>query len=181
MRLLIICLTLGSLTQTAWAHSASYHLERIALQARALQSSLMQLEEPTWGQKTAADDIRRLQATSESFTEALADKNLSSEDLSQYLVQLEVAAARVRTSRDIGGFDDQQLLKLDELQVEVKEVRRTVDAQRQQAQARSAQRNASRFSFGVGFGNPYFFGFPRYRAWYPRRVFYGNRYGRRCR
>ncbi len=140
------------LAQGAWAQSLSYHLERISLQAQSLQDQLLGLEQPTWGQQTAGDDLRKLRASSEAFAEALAQNPLPVDQALQYLVQLEVAAARVRTSRDIGGFSPAQLLTLDELQVEVKEVRRSLESQREQAERR--QRSASRVSFGVGFGYP---------------------------
>lgn len=180
VRLSLITLMLCILSQSAWAHSLSYHLERIALQSEALQNQLTALQEPTWGQQTAGDDLRRLRASSEAFAEALANNPLQVNEALQFLVQLEVAAARVRTSQEIAGFSPEQQLRFDELQVEVKEVRRSLESQRQSAERQRAAQTAPRVSFGIGFGTPYWGGYPGfYRPFY--RPVYRPVYRRNCR
>ena len=145
-----------------WAQSLNYHLERIALQSQSLQQTLLNQAEPTWGQKTAADDLRRLRASSEAFQQAIDRGNLGFDEATQFLVQLEVAAARVRTSRELGGFDAAQLVTADEIQVETREVRRALERQKNEAQ-RQRRRQSPRIGIGVGFGSPW--GYPGWGRW----------------
>ncbi len=169
VRLFFAALLLSFLVAPAAAQSINYHVEKVALETRGLQLALNDQSEQSWGQRTALEDLRRLQAASEAFLEAL-DEEPDLEDQTQFLVQLEVAASRVRTSREIAGYDDEQQLALDRILMETKEMRRNLASQKEQAdQRRRARRTSPRFSLGVGFGG----------GWFPyncRPIFFRPRY-----
>ncbi|MCA9790156.1 MAG: hypothetical protein KC910_00110, partial [Candidatus Eremiobacteraeota bacterium] len=167
----LFILTLAALCcGSARAESLNYHVEKIALEARGLQLALAADESSTWGRQTASDDLRRLQSTAEAFSQSLeADPKPSFEEATQFLVQLEVAAARVRTSREIAGYEAEQQLAVDRMLMEAKEARRNLTAQREAAERQQASRSTPRFSLGLSFGRPWGWGYPYY---YPRYRYY---------
>lgn len=174
LRSLFILALAAFLCGPARAESLNYHIEKIALEARGLQLALAADEASTWGRQTASDDLRRLQSTAEAFSQSLeGEPKPSFEEATQFLVQLEVAAARVRTSREIAGYEAEQQLAVDRMLMEAKEARRNLTAQRESAERQqTARRTTPRFSLGLSFGRSWGWGgypyyYPRYR-YYPR-------------
>lgn len=171
-KFVLLFLSITILTQSALAESASYHLKRLEIQAKAF---LAQLEEPpgpleqpsatvdqqlsqsvdqsSWAENMAREDVNSILST----TPTLID-SVKSGDKEEYLkakIELESLARRLRISTSPLELDAQQTASLELLMLELEESAAVLSQEREQLMARqdSARRaDRRRFSVGLGLG-----------------------------
>ena len=186
-RILLVFISVTLLAQAASAESASYHLKRLDIQARAF---LAQLEEPaaqartedvsvdnqlestinnesTWAEDMVREDLLSVVSTVPELLESIQSGNI--DEYSKARVELESLARRLRISTSPLQLDPQERASLDLLMLELEEAASVMNEERDQivAQKDSRRRTQTRVGIGVGYGwggwNGW--GYPGWGAW----------------
>ena len=185
--------------QPAFAHSASYHAEKLQLQAKAfLKSFRVQqrahlvprmhgqenpdldptlqdtVQNPTWSSELVREDLEKLVEVSAEVKGLLA--NPSPEDFASAKSKLDSVARRLRVSSAAASFTESEKLNFQLVMLELEETERTIDESRQTiANQQSQRRSRNRVNIGLGFGGGW--GGP-WGGWGGGfSPFYGNRFG----
>ena len=169
------------------AESASYHLKRLDIQARAF---LAQLEEPaaqaqtedvsvdeqlestvnnesTWAEDMVREDLLSVVSTVPELLESIQSGNV--DEYSKARVELESLARRLRISTSPLQLAPQEQASLELLMLELEEATSVMSEERDQvvAQRESRSRSRTRVGIGVGYGwggwNGW--GYPGWGAW----------------
>lgn len=186
------CLTLVGLlclAFPAFAQSATYHLERLQIQARDFLEHLpapaptsdtlsVPLDEQlnasntnsSWSRQMVIDDVKKIVETSRELTVTLAQP--TPENLLAARGTLDALARRLRVSSSALNLTPEAKTSLDFLMLELEESQNVADLQREQIVAQSQKRQRTSWQANVGFGgywgSPYGWG-----SYYP----YGYGFG----
>ncbi len=170
-RFFISLLLVGLVTTSAFAQSASYHVERLGIQARAFLETLGPLtpehadtseslnerlaqttDNSHWAKQTVVDDVNKILEAGRKWSPKL--QNASPEDLSSARTELESLARRLRVSSAALNLSSESRTSLDFLLLELEESGNVMELQRTQllAQERSHRRNRMQIGVGLGYG-----------------------------
>ena len=191
-RLFITLLFVSLTAQAAFAQSASYHVERLQIQARAFLDTIEPLDaestDPSeslnerlaqaadnsrWAKQAVVDDVNKILETGRTWSPRL--QNATPEDLSSARTAFETLARRLRVSSAALTFSSKSRTALDFLLLELEESSNVMELQRTQLLAHEKSRRRSRVDIGLGlgygmngWGTPWGWG-----SYYP----YGNGFG----
>lgn len=173
---LLACL----LAQATLAESATYHLKRLEIQARAfvalaqlektspapgldstgatVDEQLQQaVERPSWAENMVLEDVKSLLSTTAALEQELVDAG--PEEFLRARVELESLSRRLRVSTSPLQLDPQQTAALELMMLELDESANALSAEREQMLAqKESNRRRTRIGVGVGFGDPWGWG-----------------------
>jgi hypothetical protein len=166
---LLAALTVGG--QPAWAQSASYHLERLQIQARDFLQTLQpaaaaepltsasvdqQLQQSNsnsvWSRQMVSDDVDKIIETSAQLSEQLRETD--PDELLAARATVESLARRLRVSTSALNLSPASRTSLDFLMLELEESGKVMAVEREQLLAQEKQQRRS-YSVGLGFGLGY--------------------------
>lgn len=162
---LYLSVTLFLITSAGWSHP-------LADKARAVQEQAARLGERmtstgqtlTWGQDMAVQDMQRLVSAASATAQALDPDAPNWDEVRPTVVELQVAASRVRMTLPVSNLDDEARKIGQQMVVQVEEIDMSARGERdQQFQRNLSDTRPAPFSFGVGFGTWGNFG----RPWIP--------------
>lgn len=191
-RLLTALLFVSLTTSAAFAQSASYHVERLQIQARAFLETIGPLDAEStdpaeslnerlaqatdnsrWAKQAVVDDVNKILETGRDWSPRLQDA--TPEELGSARSAFETLARRLRVSSAALTFSVESRTALDFLLLELEESTNVMELQRSQILAQEKSRRRSRVNIGLGlgygidgWGTPWGWG-----SYYP----YGNGFG----
>ncbi|MFA5508897.1 MAG: hypothetical protein WC314_20745 [Vulcanimicrobiota bacterium] len=196
-RILLILLSVGLLSQAVLAESASYHLKRVDIQARAFLAQMEVQERPqetedvsvekqlessvnnesTWAEDMVREDLLSVVSTVPNLMDSIKSGN--TDEYSKARAEVESLARRLRISTSALQLEPQEQANLELLMLELDEASSVLSQEREQLAAqREARSRRSRVHVGVGYG----YGWGNWGPWGPswgvwnRPYYYGGYY-----